>query len=339
VQVLVTGGTGFVGSHTVRAVVQAGHDVRLLVRSKARIAPAFDPLETDPPPHVIGDATNPGAVREAVDGCDAVIHCAAVFSYHPRRAGDMATTNLRAAAVVFRSALEQDCDPVVYCSSIAALVPVRTSTVSPDTPVGNSGVPYFRSKADAEALARGLQGEGSPLVSVLPGGVCGPHDPYVGETNENCIRRPLRGMLPFRVAGASLPMIDVREAAAVLAACLTPGRGPRRYVAGRNITWNGAFALLRDLTGRRLPQIPTPAPVGRATGLAFSGLARLGVPPLYTREGLSVILEPWPPMDESALRDDLGVAEMPLEAAFADTIRWMVEAGHLRKSQAGALIG
>jgi dihydroflavonol-4-reductase len=123
VQVLITGGTGFVGSHTVNAVAHAGHDVRLLVRSEKRVAPALDPLEVDPPPLVVGDATHPGAVREALDGCDAVIHCAAVFSYHPRHAADMATTNFDAAELVLRSALEEGCDPVVNCSSIVALLP------------------------------------------------------------------------------------------------------------------------------------------------------------------------------------------------------------------------
>jgi dihydroflavonol-4-reductase len=338
VQVLITGGTGFVGSHTVRAVAHAGHDVRLLVRSAARVAPALDSLEVDPPPLVVGDATDPGTVREALDGCDAVIHCAAVFSYHPRHAADMATTNLRAAELVLRSALEEGCDPVVNCSSIVALLPVRTPTISPDTPVGDARGVYVRSKAEVEAFARGLQAEGGPVVSVLPGAVCGPHDPYVGETNENFIRRPLRGLLPFGVARASAQMLDVRELAAVFAACLTPGRGSRTYVVGRRITWNGAFEILRRLTGRRLPQFPTPAPVARAGGLAFSALARLGVPPLFTKDSVSVILEDWAQSDESALRDDLGVAEMPLETAFADTIRWMVEAGHLRPSQAGALI-
>ena len=326
------------GSHTVRAVTESGHDVRLLVRSKERVGPALDPLEIDPPPVMIGDATNPQAVRAALDGCDAVIHCAAVFSYHPRNAATMAATNHRAAEVVLRNALEAGCDPVVYCSSVAALIPIRMPTVTPQTPLGDSGGAYVRSKAEAEAFVRGLQAEGGPVVSVLPGGVAGPHDPYVGETNENWIRRPLLGLFPFRIARGSLLMVDVREVAAVFAASLSPGRGPRTYVAGRPITWNGAFEMMRGLTGRRLRQFPVPTPLARATGRAFSTIARLGIPPLFTYEGLSVILTKWPPTDESALRDDLGVAEIPLETSYADTIRWMVEVGHLRPRHAGALV-
>ena len=65
--------------------------------------------------------------------------------------------------------------------------------------------------------------------------------------------------------------------------------------------------------------------------------ARLGVPPLFTYEAISFVLEELPPTDESALRNDLGVAELPIESSFRDTIRWMVDAGHVRPAQAGAL--
>jgi dihydroflavonol-4-reductase len=336
VRVLITGGTGFIGSHAVRAVTAAGHDVHLLVRSPARIAPALEPIEVEPPQHTVGDATDPDAVRAALDGCDAAIHCAGIYSFNPRDAGRMTATNRRAAEVVFKEALERGCK-CVYCSSMVSLLPVRTPTASPESPVGDSRLPYVRSKADAERLVRDLQADGGPLASVLPGGVTGPHDPYVGESNEYWIRRPLRGMLPFGFAHGASALVDVREVAAVLAACLTQGDGPRTYVTGRYLKWNDAFAILRRLTGRRLPQLPTPAPVARASGLALNPLARVRVPVPFTYESVSMLFQGWAPTDETAVRSDLGVAEVPLETSFADTIRWMVEAGHLRPAQAGAL--
>ena len=168
----------------------------------------------------------------------------------------MASTNRRAAEVVLGESLARGCDPVVYCSSMVSLLPVRTPTASPETPVGDSRVPYLVSKADAERAVRDLRAGGGPLVSVLPGAVTGLHDPYVGESNEYWIRRPLRGMLPFSIARGASALVDVREAA-VLAASLTLGSGPRTYVTGRYVTWNDAFAMLRRLTGRRL-QLATP---------------------------------------------------------------------------------
>lgn len=335
-RVFITGGTGFIGSHTVRAVMAAGHDVHLLVRSPARIAPALEPHEVDLPGYTVGDATDRDAVRAALEGCDAAIHCAAIYSLNPRDAARMAVTNRQATEVVLGEALELGCN-AVYCSSLVSLLPVRTPTASPETAVGDARVPYVRSKADAERLVRDLQTGRAPLASVLPGGVTGPHDPYLGESNDYWIRRPLRGMLPFKVARGASALVDVREVAAVLAACLAQGGAPRTFVTGRYIKWNDAFAILRRLTGRWLPQLPVPAPIARAGALAFNPLARVGVPVPFTYESVSMLFQGWAPTDESRVRDELGVAEVPLETSFADTIRWMAEAGHLKPAQAGAL--
>src|SRR5829696_5801645 len=103
-KVLVTGGTGFVGSHTVKAIVDAGHDLRLLVRSPDRLASALEPLGVRDVDHVVGDATDAESVRRAMDGCDAVVHAAAVFSYDAREAREMRRVNARATEVVLGAA-------------------------------------------------------------------------------------------------------------------------------------------------------------------------------------------------------------------------------------------
>ena len=74
-RVLITGGTGLVGSHTVAAVERAGHEPRLLVRDPARMPRAG--LD-----HVVGDVTDGDSVAKALDGCDAVLHAASVVSLH-----------------------------------------------------------------------------------------------------------------------------------------------------------------------------------------------------------------------------------------------------------------
>merc|ERR1711969_22733 len=66
-RVLVTGGTGFVGSHTVAALCAAGHRVKLLVRDPARIAPALLPHGLEPPEYAVGDITDRAAVEAALE--------------------------------------------------------------------------------------------------------------------------------------------------------------------------------------------------------------------------------------------------------------------------------
>jgi dihydroflavonol-4-reductase len=81
-RVLVTSGTGFVGSHTVAALIKAGHEVRLLVRDRRRVAPAVAPLglQAGDLDTVVGDVTDPAAVDQAVRGCEAVVHAGSVLS-------------------------------------------------------------------------------------------------------------------------------------------------------------------------------------------------------------------------------------------------------------------
>jgi nucleoside-diphosphate-sugar epimerase len=99
-RVLVTGGTGFIGCHTVAALANRGHDVRLLVRDPDRIDRALGPLGIERVDHVVGDVTDAEAVERAVAGRDAVVHAAALFTLDRRRDAEVMEINVRGAEVV-----------------------------------------------------------------------------------------------------------------------------------------------------------------------------------------------------------------------------------------------
>ena len=86
-QVLVTGGTGFVGSHGVHALQSAGHRVRLLVRSRDKAEFVFG--DAQPAEVMTGDVVDPRAVAAALDGVEGVVHCAAVVATQARRAREV----------------------------------------------------------------------------------------------------------------------------------------------------------------------------------------------------------------------------------------------------------
>ena len=177
-RVLVTGGTGYVGAFTVQALLAAGHTPRLLVRNPDRLKTTVATLGVDLDDLEIanGDMTDEASVVAALDGVDAVIHCAAVVAAL-NRSDAQATidTNVRGTMNVINSALAAGCDPVIHTSSIAALFspsePIITSDMPPAT---DADSPYTRSKALAEEFVRGLQAAGKPVVIVYPGGVSGP---------------------------------------------------------------------------------------------------------------------------------------------------------------------
>jgi dihydroflavonol-4-reductase len=334
-RVLITGGTGFVGSHTVAAVVRAGHDVRLLVRRPKRVDPALAPFGLQAADIVTGDVLDAGSVEVAVDGCDAVIHAAALYSMDPREGRKALATNRRATEIVLQAAVRARLDPIVHVSSYVALLPSR-DVVGPDSPIGVGGPPYPRSKAESEVIARRHQAEGAPVVITYPGAVAGPHDPYFGDT-AFVIAMILRNRIPFAIPGG-WPVADVRYVADAHAATLRPGMGPRRYLLGGHYrTWRELYASFRQLTGRRLPAVPTPGSLARASGTAMDGLQRViswRLPFGYEQPWIVTHCQG---TDDTTARDEFGVKPPPLEETLIDTIHWMVEAGHLPARLAGKL--
>lgn len=335
-RVLVTGATGFLGSHSVKALADAGHEPRLLVRSAARIAPAMAPHGIDRVDHVVGDVTDEAVVAQALDGCDAVLHTANVYSLDPRRAEEMLDVNPRGTANVLRTAHEQGLDPIIHVSSNAALMPSNGRVLTPESPLGDPPGAYSKSKAAAERIARDLQGQGAPVVVVNPVALLGPQDPHLGDFT-SAARDVLRGRLPVVPAGM-LPVVDVRDVAAVFVALMEPGRGPRRYIVSAGyLTLRDFAAEAARLTGRRVPAVQVPGRPLLAVGRAADRVQQaLGVRLPVNFEG------PWfvvhgAKVDASAAERDLGVCFRPPTEALADTYRWLVEAGHVGSRHAGRL--
>jgi nucleoside-diphosphate-sugar epimerase len=335
--VLVTGGTGYVGSNAIVALVAAGHRVRVLARSPERVAPALAPLGVDRVESTIGDVTDPGAVELALEGCDAVLHAASVFSMDARMADEMRAVNVRGTDLVLGIAQRLGLDPIVHVSSELALLPPSEGQVlTANSPVRQPNWPYSRSKADSELVAREYQARGAPVVSVMPAAVWGPHDPHMGE-GATLAANVLKNRYPIVMRGG-MQIADVRDVAAVLAAVMEPGRGPRSHmVAGRYISLPDLIRALADLTGRRLRFVTFPrwflAAFGRAADVAQR---RLNTPLPWQGEAIWV-MNCAGRCDDSTTRDEFGLEPRPLSETFADTVRWLLETGRITPREAGRL--
>jgi nucleoside-diphosphate-sugar epimerase len=327
-RVLVTGGTGYVGAHTVRALVAAGHEIRLLVRSPDRIRPALEPLDVPAPPHVVGDVTDPVAVRRALDGCHAVVHAANVYAFDGRRAHEMASVNPRSTELVLGTAHELGLDPIVHVSSYVALLPPSGGRpLTGRSPVGTPAGPYARSKASAETVARRLQEAGAPVVITHPGAVWGPHDPHLGETARVAVTI-LRGRLPVFPPGP-MAVVDVRDVAVAHAAVVQPGRGPRRYLlVAEDVPFTDLVGILRRATGRRLPGVVLPHPVARRI------VAGPRVPGALEGAWYAVQRAR---CDSTEARRDLRVTFRTAEESVVDTVLWLAQHGHLAPREVGDL--
>jgi nucleoside-diphosphate-sugar epimerase len=328
VKVLITGGTGFVGSHAVAAIAGSGHELRLLVRRPEQVAASLDPLGVDVSDVVVGDVLDETVVASAVQGCDAVVHGAAVFSLDSRRAEEMRRTNVHATELVLGAAVARGLDPVVHVSTTVALT--RYAGSGPDLPLGDIELPYAQSKIASEEVARRLQDTGGPVVTIYPGGVYGPNDPYRGDQNER-LRWILRRRFPLWPRGG-VHICDVRDVAAVIAAVLEPSRGPRRYVVpGHHVDGDQLYGAFAELTGRRFPHLVLPGLVlGPSTRVIDAVQRRLPARWHYPadREGVEVIRRDTR-FDDAAARKEFGLEPTPLVTTIGDTINWLVESGRV----------
>lgn len=332
-RVLVTGGTGFIGSHSVAALLSQGHQVRLLVRSRERVARSLSPLgvAADVEP-VLGDVTAPGSVAKAMAGCDALLHAAAVYSFDARAAARIRDVNVRGTEIVLGAAVRAGLDPVVHVSSYVALLPPGDAVLTPDSLVKRPQGAYSRSKADSERVARRYQEQGAPVVITYPGAVIGPHDPYLGESNRNIIAFATSG-LAMREGG--VPWVDVRDVAKVHAAVMEPGRGPRRYmITGQYIALTDLTAMLHEITGHRGRIVALPAGAAEALGRMADLMQHITPGRLHFSHEAMWICALQAHCDDSRTVKELGITPRDLRETLADTVRWLAGEGHISLARA-----
>jgi nucleoside-diphosphate-sugar epimerase len=336
-QVLVTGASGFIGSHLTAALTAAGHRVRAFVRSVEKLSRALQPFGPVPVEAREGDVTDQEAVASAVEGCDAVVNAANVYSYDPRMAETMHETNVVGTGNVLSAAVAAGCDPIVHISTAQISWPrvADDPSLAPLAPL--SGLAYSDSKKRAELVAREWQDQGAPVVTTYPGGVFGPHDPGPGE-QATLLQTVLGPTAPFRIEGG-FPACDIDWLVAVHVGLIQEGLGPRRVTcSGRYVTWEEWFDLARRLTERDLRnRLPAPGWLIGALGATMDTLQRVVPSRLpFGREPGWILRYSYGYPDEEAIA--IAGPYPPFEETFSRAVRWAVEAGHVSAEQAGALI-
>jgi len=335
VRVLVTGGTGFIGSHATAALQQAGHEVRLLARTPEKVQRVLAPLGVRASDVVTGDITDRRSVEQAMDGCGAVVHAAAVVAVDRRRAEEVLATNEAGTRNVLEAAHAAGADPIVHLSSVSALFVPGLSIIDADTPVARADSAYGQSKAASDLVARALQDQGAPVTAVYPGGVIGPHDPNLGPTSRAVVFW-LTAPVPLTEGG--MEIVDVRDVAAALVAAMEPGKGPRRLVLGGRMMSMAEIAdVVEEVSGARVRRFRIPAGVLRGWGRLNDLLMRV-VPATFTitYEGMEYLTKAVP-SDDAPTLEALGLTLRPVRETFEDTIRWLVDEGHVDRAKAPAI--
>jgi dihydroflavonol-4-reductase len=311
---LVTGGTGLLGSHVVRALLERGDDVRVTIRPSSRL----DNIAGLDLERVTCDVLDRRAVRRALRGVDRLFHVAGRTSLR-LGADELFRTNVEGTRIVLEEALRASVERVVYTSSVAAIGPARRGSTADENSVfraGRFGLPYVNSKHEAESVAMRMAALGLPVVIVNPAHVFGRGDLYGSSTE--LVRRFLRRRLPAYVDGA-LNIVDAHDVArGQLLADERGGVGERYILGNRNFTLDRLFADLGRLSGVEPPALKLP--YAAAVALARAMEAAPGTPAMTTGEVRAASL--WWAFRSTKARRELGWRPSHHEDTLVATIEW-----------------
>ena len=286
-RVLITGGTGFVGSHTVEEYLRAGWRVRALVRNPARLGWLCG-LEIE---IAQGTLLDPRSLADAADGCDVIVHCAGLTkAIHER---EYFRVNEEAVLDLTHIAMEKKVRRLVLCSSQAAAGPSSPGEPRTEDNTPNPLTAYGRSKLAGErALAESAAG--LEWIVLRPPAIIGPRD----EQFVPLFRAVARyGIYPkFGTGSRRYSFASVHDVARALLAAgeAATGLNTAYFVASpESLDWNEAAAVIAALAGRKAHALPLGKGFLAGMGLFAEAYARLsGKPPLLSRDKLREILAP-----------------------------------------------
>ena len=325
---LVTGATGFVGSHVARQLVSSGENVRVLVRPTSN----FKLLEDLRVERVEGDLRDAGSIERATRGVRRVFHVAADYRLWTQHPEELYESNVEGTRRLIAAAERSGVERIVYTSTVAtiavpqhgAALPNEATAARLEEMIGH----YKRSKFLAEQVALDAAKAGAPVVIVNPTAPVGPGD-WKPTPTGRIILDFLLGKMPAYV-DTGLNVVAVEDVAAGHLLAAEKGRSGERYIlGGRNMTLKEILDALAAITGRRAPRLKLPHVVALAAGYADELYSRLaGREPQIPVEGVKMSRHKMFVESDKAARE-LGYAPGKIEAALERAVRWYEDNGYV----------
>lgn len=321
---LVTGATGFVGSAVARRLLDAGMDVRVLVRPESvQRNIAGLPVEI-----VTGDLNDEHSLRRAVRGCEALFHVAADYRLWVPDPATLYRTNVDGSRRLIRAAAEAGAKCIVYTSSVATLginadrTPADEATpVSLEHMVGH----YKRSKFLAEqAVLELVANERAPVVIVNPSAPIGPRDIRPTPTGRIIVDM-IAGRMPAYV-DTGLNVVHVEDVAEGHLLALRKGRIGERYVlGGENLSLRDILHLIAEIAQRPAPKVRLPHDLVLPIAWLAERVADItGREPFATVDGVNMARKHMYFRSDKA-GQELGYSARPARDAIEEAIRWFRE--------------
>jgi len=320
----VTGSTGFVGLNLIEQLAQQGWRVLAFHRPSSELKY----LRRFPAERVAGDINDPASLARGMPrGVDAVFHVAGDTNLWARRNAAQDRVNIDGTRNVVEAALAAGAGRLVHTSSIAAYGLHRGRIdETAEQRGGASWINYQRSKLLGEEEVRRGIARGLDAVIMNPGSIFGPYD--TGSW-ARLIRLVYTGKLPGVPPGA-LSLCHAREVAKAHAAAAERGRKGENYLLGGvDATFLELVRTIGEITGRKVPEKPTPAAAMRIASRVGSWISYLtDTPPSVTPEMVALATRDMY-CDSAKAERELGLRAVGLRTMVEDSVRWLREEGFL----------
>ncbi|MBI4588350.1 MAG: NAD-dependent epimerase/dehydratase family protein [Candidatus Rokubacteria bacterium] len=324
--VLVTGGSGFVGANLVRELLKDGLGVRVFVRPSSHRS-ALEGCNVE---FAEGDLLDPASVRRAVAGIRVVYHVAADYRLWVPDPEALYRANVEGTRHLLAAAAEAGAERLVYTSTVGTLgIPKDGTPGNEATPVSLADMVghYKRSKFLAERVAEEWAAHGLPVIIVNPSAPVGAWDVKPTPTGRMIVDFLQRKM--FASLDTGLNVVHVRDVARGHILAAQRGRIGEKYILGnQNLSLQEIFEILGQIAGLPAPRFRIPYPLAWLGATTMEGWARVAggeprVPLTAVRMARKRMY-----FDASKAVRELGLPQTAVEDALRDAVEWFVARGH-----------
>ena len=327
---LITGATGFVGSHLVRQLIAAGHSARILYRSPSKLA-VLKGLDFEAVPAGLDDIET---LKRACEGCQLVFHVAAKADYwKDEDKAALWNVNVDGVRHVLTAAKAAAVQRVIFTSSAAAI------GIRPGAELADESEPfnlppqqywYAYSKVKAEEIAVQFAADGLDVIILNPTVIIGPGD--MNAISGTFVIETARYQWAVPMSSGGLAVIDVRDVARAHVQAIDRGRPGERYILNTaNYAYREWFRMIARAAGVRPPRFSMPDWMLEPTAQAIEWGRRLGLrTPMdasQTRLGATCVY-----FDGSKAYDELFRPRIDIETSLKETFQWYAERGYIKRN-------